>query len=596
MATALSNLRRFSLLLILIAGLFASRTALAQSAESKAQALDKKAMDEDYLTADFSAAQKKLSDAIKMCSSCSAKVRANLQRDLGTVQIGGLNDKAKATAAFVEALKLDPTITLSKDLKTKDMEAAFADAKKQIAGGGGGGGDDSGGGGGGGGGGGTPSVNDFAHTPVVEQVVKTPVPVYVEYTGSGALKRVVLRYKGFGMTEFANVDMVKMGSGYGASAKCTDVQQGDFKYFIQGFDDQNDVIASAGSRKNPFVVNIRASVDDMNGDAPRLPGKKPEKQCGETCPEGPAGKCCRDPESCKGDGGGGGTLEVGAECSESTECKSSMCTDGKCAEAAAKGKSDGESCEADNECSSESCKEGKCAAVGPKKGPRIFIGLGAAFDITFISSTDASTKKACLGGIGAPKGVTPAPDEGYRCAENGAAYPSNSTQFTGLNANGNAGAVQSGTVFGNLRILASFDYAPTGNILIGGRAGIVLNGSPISSLPYLHVEVRFHYVFGQEALWSKHAVSPYIMVGAGVSTYDAAVSVPVREAAGTPLKFVDAWASGGPVFASVGGGIRVQLGSPKAVMMLTPVKAVISIPPNSTLISLEPELAFAFGF
>jgi hypothetical protein len=31
-------------------------------------------------------------------------------------------------------------------------------------------------------------------------------------------------------------------------------------------------------------------------------------------------------------------------------------------------------------------------------------------------------------------------------------------------------------------------------------------------------------------------------------------------------------------------------------MMLTPVKAVISIPPNSTLISLEPELAFAFGF
>ena len=431
---------------------------------------------------------------------------------------------------------------------------------------------------------------------VAEQVVKTPVPVYVEYTGSGALKRVVLRYKGFGMTEFANVDMVKMGSGYGASAKCTDVQQGDFKYFIQGFDDQNDVIASAGSRKNPFVVNIRASVDDMNGDAPRLPGKKPEKQCGETCPEGPAGKCCRDPESCKGDGGGGGTLEVGAECSESTECKSSMCTDGKCAEAAAKGKSDGESCEADNECSSESCKEGKCAAVGPKKGPRIFIGLGAAFDITFISSTDASTKKACLGGIGAPKGVTPAPDEGYRCAENGAAYPSNSTQFTGLNANGNAGAVQSGTVFGNFRILASFDYAPTGNILIGGRAGIVLNGSPISSLPYLHVEVRFHYVFGQEALWSKHAVSPYIMVGAGVSTYDAAVSVPVREAAGTPLKFVDAWASGGPVFASVGGGIRVQLGSPKAVMMLTPVKAVISIPPNSTLISLEPELAFAFGF
>ena len=57
--------------------------------------------------------------------------------DLGVVLIGGLNDVAKGTAAFVEALKIDGSVQLDADLKTKEIEAAWANAKKQVSGGGG---------------------------------------------------------------------------------------------------------------------------------------------------------------------------------------------------------------------------------------------------------------------------------------------------------------------------------------------------------------------------------------------------------------------------------------------------------------------------
>jgi hypothetical protein len=52
-----------------------------------------------------------------------------LHRDLGVVQIGGQIDKEKGIQNFVEALKIDPKVELDKDLRTKELDAAFADAK-----------------------------------------------------------------------------------------------------------------------------------------------------------------------------------------------------------------------------------------------------------------------------------------------------------------------------------------------------------------------------------------------------------------------------------------------------------------------------------
>src|SRR5580704_3873752 len=94
----------------------ASRTAFADAAtESKATALQKKAMDDDYLVnVNAAGAESKLKQALQLCGSskCSPHLQATLYRDMGTVLAGLLyaNRSADAVTAFVNALKLDSGI------------------------------------------------------------------------------------------------------------------------------------------------------------------------------------------------------------------------------------------------------------------------------------------------------------------------------------------------------------------------------------------------------------------------------------------------------------------------------------------------------
>ena len=152
--------------------------------------------------------------------------------------------------------------------------------------------------------------------------MRTPLPIYVEYTGSDTIKKIVLRYKGLGMGDFKALELKKMGSGYGGEVPCTDVGEvSDFKYFIQVFNDQGDNVAGGGSKNNPYVVKIKK---EISGEPLHLPNKPPPKQCKDTsdCPEGPAGAACRGEKS------GGGNAEgkdAGEECEGDDECKSGKC-------------------------------------------------------------------------------------------------------------------------------------------------------------------------------------------------------------------------------------------------------------------------------
>ncbi|MDF2695063.1 MAG: hypothetical protein K0S65_3446, partial [Labilithrix sp.] len=222
----------------------APNAAAQGKAEGPAKALQKKAMEEDYLATDFAKAQEKLEKAIAQCgtTNCSPALRSRLKRDLGVVQIGGGIDKDKGIANFVEAIKLDPSVALDPDIKTKDLDAAFADAKKRAGTGGGAAANGNGGGAAGGGAGaitGQPQ-GDFTHTPVAEQQVRTAIPVYVEYSGEEPLVKVIARYKGFGMLEWKTAELRKMGDkGWGGVLPCPDVQQGTTQYYIQGFNANN---------------------------------------------------------------------------------------------------------------------------------------------------------------------------------------------------------------------------------------------------------------------------------------------------------------------------------------------------------------------
>jgi hypothetical protein len=116
---------------VTLSSLFVTRPAFADAkTEATAKALQKKAMDEDYLATEFAKAAEKLEKAVAACGTdkCSPAVRAQLHRDLGVVQIGGQIDKEKGIGNFVAAIKLDPATALDPDLRTKDLDAAFAEA------------------------------------------------------------------------------------------------------------------------------------------------------------------------------------------------------------------------------------------------------------------------------------------------------------------------------------------------------------------------------------------------------------------------------------------------------------------------------------
>jgi hypothetical protein len=564
------------------------RPAAAQNkaTETQARGLQKKAMEEDYLNVDLDKATEKLKEAIAKCGSdkCSANLRAVLRRDLATVQ-SAANKKDDALATMVEALRIDGSIQLDANYKTKEIEAIYAAAKK----GGGGAAPSSSGGG-------TPS-GDFTHTPAADQAVRTPLPVYVEYGGSEAVTKVVVKYKAFGMTEFKTLELKKMGTGWGATVPCADVLEGNIQYYIQGFNANNDPVATGGDRNNPYKVAIAKTI---SGDPPHLPGQQPPAQCAET------GDCPPDFPGCKK----GGVVDDGL-------------------------KGEGEDCEEDNQCKSGTCKSEKCTAppegdTGDKgKLRRVWIGASFSIDLPFLSSA----QNVCA--------LNPAnalPFAGtYGCVNSsGANYPASSGSNGDQNASLLTGSNQSdqvngGITHGNLRILASLDYALNYNFLIGARVGftaLTYPGSTVSSFPPIHLEARATYVIGKEAL-AKTGIAPVVFLAAGVAPFSGNVGVTIFECdndAGQPIatpktpipnngkadvkcpagsanpdgaahqgspQNVAAWRVGGPGFVAPGGGVRWAF-SARAAMMLN-LKLAMAFG-NGFMFVPTPELAMQVGF
>ena len=563
---------------------FASQPVMAQNAkvEASAKALQKKAMDEDYLATEFAKAQEKLDKALAACGTdkCSAAVRSQLHRDLGVVMIGGQIDKPKGIGHFVDAIKLDPATALDPDLRTKELDAAFADAKKKAGAGGGGSAAPAGGGGGGAAG---QPAGDFVHEPIEIQQIRTPIPVYVEYGGEEQLVKVIARYKGFGMTDWKPLELKKMGEkGWGALLPCADVQQGTTLYYIQGFNAANDPVAVGGDRNNAYKVKVTR---DKVADPPHLPNQPAPTQCADT------GDCPPNFPGCKKAG-----PVVGPE--------------------QPSGKDGGEFCEEDTECKSKECKSSKCTdfeGASEHKFRRVWVGLSVGFDYTLVPSAD----EVCRTNSPDPRGpapLQPVNSSNYYCVNsNGSDYPvrplSDAERKTEAGSQndrivlGTSDKVSGGGAFGNIRIMAALDYALNMNVLLGARLGYVLNTYPGQaakddgkSFPPVHLELRGTYLIGKEAIMQK--VAPFVMVGGGVSTFETAVSVQVVEnqfppKTGKAVNTVDAWQLAGPAFVTFGGGARVSVSERAAFMLGARINLAFG---NSFAPSAGPDVGIVYGF
>ncbi|MEZ4314557.1 MAG: hypothetical protein R3F14_41615 [Polyangiaceae bacterium] len=368
-------------------GLFTAGDAVAAGEkDAEANKLYDSAMNDDYLNVELGKAEKKLQDAIKKCGTdgCTPKVLAKLHLGIGVIHFA--NNKADAAKeAFITGLKVDSGAQLDPTFKGAEIDKIFDDAKKSAgtgSGTGGKGGDSGTGGSGEGGSKPTPG-GDLQHTPPPEQRLNTPVPIYVEVPPDYGVKKVTVRYKPFGSTTWKPLDMQKVGDGWGVEIPCTDATTtGNLKYYITA-DDDAGTVATAGSRGEPYTVNIKNEID---GDPPSLPGKKPPRQCeavGGDCVPGFPG--CVD-SACNSD----------SDCKGALYCKHEAGEEGVCKRKGGGGKPWGSSCGESSECDEglacveNSCQEGSGGGGGPteKKKTLNMFSLDISLDLLLIGSRD----------------------------------------------------------------------------------------------------------------------------------------------------------------------------------------------------------------
>jgi hypothetical protein len=579
--------------------LVAFATLLAQPAlgadpiaEKQARELQKAAIEEDNLNVDFPAAIKKLATAISRCGAdkCDASLRGALYRDLGAMLVlsGSLDD---ARAAFAKALTFDSSLELDPAYKNPVIEGLWNDARKKAAAAAKG------------------AEIEFVHKPFAAQLVRTPLPIYVESPGAEKLQRVVVKYRGAGTTEWKSVELRKMGKGYGGLIPCADVAEGTIQYQIQGYGTSDNPIAGSGTRGKPHSVSIKR---ELTGPAPSLPGQEAPKQCapgggtGECPPDSPGCRaprkavgedCNSDPECEKGACVVGKCVDKkpeGEACQKDDECAGGLCRDSKCA---ARKKQGDEPCGTGDECASGTCTDGKCTAVaaevsGTPMQHRIWVGIALSLDVVLLPTA----RDVCVLNSDLKSAVNGA---GYRCVDQttSANFPPDAQTNADIARSTGDSVGTGGFVPGNLRILASADYALNPNMLVGARAGFVLFTDPASNpgpaFPPLHLEARFTYLFGDDALSSTFA--PMVLVAAGASEFDAHIGVPLRMMSTGKSVNEDAWLTAGPLFAAAGGGARWLVGPRAAITAAIKFQAAFGGSAGGIFGGLAPEIGAQFG-
>jgi len=489
-------LRSFTALAIATALVASAPAAFAGPKDKEAQKLFDDAINTDYLNAEFAKAEKKLRDAVSKCGSsgCSPELLGKLYIAVGTVLGVGLNKPDDAKVAFVAALKVDPKAALDPSLTTPELAKMFEEAKKSAG---------SGSSGANGGSKATPS-GDAQHTPPPESAVDTPLPLYITPSDEVPLAKVVLRYKPFGATQYQSIEMKKLGKGWGVEIPCKELgTTGDLKYFFAFTGTDGEAAGGLGSLKEPFKTAIKS---DIEGDAPRLPGKKPPAKCtSEVCPPDMPG--CVDRKS--GSSGPRGDKGWGSSCEATKECKEGLiCLNGTCEE--------------------DKGGVGDKDKGSSKKKRMNLVSVGVQVDLLLISGA----QNVCSQGS--------ASSSSYACF-----YPGTSHQFAGAPvAQGNTNGIQGGFGYADVRILAGYDrmFTPKVPISAGVRIGFAIGGSPSpdnqtelamrhinSALGFLpvHAELRTTYHF-LGAMMEDKKFRPYVFIAPiGFAQVNAAVPVTV---------------------------------------------------------------------
>ncbi len=298
---------------------------------------------EDYQNLEIDRAMERLQSAERACAGngCSSAVTAKVYMAIGIVQVGGQQNTTAGVQSMVRALQLDSNAEPDAMLVTPEISAAFRQAQGSA------------------GGGSTATTNNNAntnantnnnantntnttvtrpppaqagellHTPAPEQLGNTPLPVYVEPSGTLNAAHVYVYYKGNGMRAFERREMSRAANGFGAEIPCAAMIAPTMEYYVTAVDSDSRVVATVGSETSPVQVSI---VTRRSHPAPSLPGRAPPETCAsdaEECPPGMTGPQCHAHAPAHGARSFGDPCASNSECGEGLHCDAGACAAGE---------------------------------------------------------------------------------------------------------------------------------------------------------------------------------------------------------------------------------------------------------------------------
>jgi hypothetical protein len=228
----------------------------------------------------------------------------------------------------------------------------------------------------------------------------------------------------------------------------------------------------------------------------------------------------------------------------------------------------------------------------------MFVGLAVGLDFYFLPGAQ---NVCALNATGTGPFTSGNP---YSCLTSGGnAFPGGGAQGAAINGNirtnppfnGVSDQVEGGLAHGPLPLMLSFDYALNANMMLGARAGYELFTIPSGgAFPPIHLEARFTYLIGHDAVSAK--LAPMVFAGLGAGEFDAMVPVQViNKNSGIPPANVNAWLTAGPIFAAVGGGARLQLS--KKIFATGALKLQPAFGGTAGfMFGIVPELGIQYGF
>jgi hypothetical protein len=281
----------------------------AQARErDEVSALNIRAMNE-YSSFEFDRAQELLEEALALCQrhSITDTPLARTYMNLAIIAIGARQDTGAGLDLFVQALNADEHIELDPALSSPDIQSRFQLAQQRHSRGGG---TTAGAAAGGQG-------LSLSHEPIAEQLVNTPIPVYLEVPSATSVSEVMLYYRTSGMRRYERVAMTAMVGGYGGEIPCRRVVAPSVRYYIVVFGQGGSSVGFAGSANEPFEVVVAGQ---RSLAAPALPGQEPAAQCvGQP-------QCSTDECDDSAPQGEGAACTENVECAEGLECYEGLCS------------------------------------------------------------------------------------------------------------------------------------------------------------------------------------------------------------------------------------------------------------------------------